>query len=330
MRTHSTFIFLGLLVLAPASAHAFDCKKAATSIEKAICASPGLTRQDDELSKAYGSARAASSDKERKPLAVSQKRWIATRENMCGSSEGKDLEKCIGDETANRMSYLNAAPVSGPGYNGKLIPVLLQQQGSKTLYDLDYTLLKFAAPQTPAEKLLNAEAQKILDEAPLGPQSEESPAETPLSREVAFLLSYASPKMISVSSSLYSYEGGAHPNGGLSNINIDMVAGRMIQAADVFPSNARSELAAECKRQLVAEKLKRNSETDYDIATDSNFQEKTIADSIDDFSRWSIFADKATVTFDAYTVGSYAEGAYACEFPMARLKSMARPEAPLP
>jgi hypothetical protein len=36
------------------------------------------------------------------------------------------------------------------------------------------------------------------------------------------------------------------------------------------------------------------------------------------------------VNFDSYAIGSYAEGTYACDFPMAELKALARPDSPLP
>jgi hypothetical protein len=36
------------------------------------------------------------------------------------------------------------------------------------------------------------------------------------------------------------------------------------------------------------------------------------------------------VNFDSYAIGSYAEGTYACTFPTAELKALARPDAPLP
>ena len=63
---------------------------------------------------------------------------------------------------------------------------------------------------------------------------------------------------------------------------------------------------------------------------DPNFQESAIAEHLDNFQRWTISADKAVVTFDSYAIGAYAEGPYECTFDMPELKSLAKPDAPLP
>ena len=55
-----------------------------------------------------------------------------------------------------------------------------------------------------------------------------------------------------------------------------------------------------------------------------------IAEHIATMSRWSLAEDEATVSFDAYAVGPYAEGSYGCTFAMDALKRLAKPGAPLP
>jgi uncharacterized protein YecT (DUF1311 family) len=319
------------LLLTAAPAHALDCSKAATPIEKAICASPDLLKQDSDLSKAYGVARTAVAGDQRKSLALAQKRWIETRENICGNLEGNGLSKCVADETRKRLSLLTAAPESGPGYPGKMVPVFLQQSGGGAVYDLDYALLQFVKPATKAEKRLNADVTKILAEAPRKSDDNEAPSGMMLSQMSSFSLSYASPLMISIAQDFYAFEGGAHGNGGIANINLDMKSGNILTSGGLFSPAALNDLTAECKRQIIAAKIERNKDdAEYDIAGDPNFQEKTIADGVDDFTRWSVFAGQAVVTFDSYAVGSYAEGPYECEFPMAKLKSLAKNPNPLP
>ena len=55
-----------------------------------------------------------------------------------------------------------------------------------------------------------------------------------------------------------------------------------------------------------------------------------IAEHIATLPRWSFTASEASVSFDAYAIGSYAEGSYDCRFAMTDLKSLALPGAPLP
>ena len=49
-----------------------------------------------------------------------------------------------------------------------------------------------------------------------------------------------------------------------------------------------------------------------------------------DAVRVAEYIESASVNFDSYAIGSYAEGTYACTFPTAELKALARPDAPLP
>jgi uncharacterized protein YecT (DUF1311 family) len=321
--------WIAVLALLPSSAaQAFDCAKAATGVEKAICASPELKRQDDAMSASYAAARAASKPAERKMLALSQKRWIAQREAQCdGELDGK-LNACINEQTTERLSFLTGRPVGGPGYGAPIVPIVIQQEGTTKRMDYDYTLLRFALPKTKAEKLLNDEIAKITSEVKLGEDEEES--EQMLSSAVAATLTYASPKMISITLDLYDYEGGAHGNSGRNAMNIDMATGEYVKGSDIFLEAARKELTAECKEQLLRQKRERGYGDGYDPKTDSNFSEAGIAESMGDFGRWAIYADKALVFFDAYEVGSYAEGPYECEFPMTKLKSLASTLNPLP
>jgi glucose/arabinose dehydrogenase/uncharacterized protein YecT (DUF1311 family) len=69
------------LSLQAAAAASFDCAKASTPTEKAICADPILSRLDEQLDDAYRVAqkRAAS----RTALRDAQRQWLATRRDVC-------------------------------------------------------------------------------------------------------------------------------------------------------------------------------------------------------------------------------------------------------
>jgi uncharacterized protein len=77
-------LFLGLLLLSPSVfAASFDCDKAATFIEKAICAEKPLSDLDDLLSQTYKKAHSNSSNA--KTLETAQRDWLKTR-NHCADS----------------------------------------------------------------------------------------------------------------------------------------------------------------------------------------------------------------------------------------------------
>lgn len=311
-------------------AHAFDCTKAATKVEKAICVNTDLIASDSEMAKAYASVRGASTAAEKKMLALSQRRWIEQRENACSYAAEAELASCISKETNERRLLLQGAPESGPGTLSRLVPVFLQQVGTAKIYGLDYALLRFANPQSAGEKLFNAQSKKILSEAPVEPHGQDEFEDRVLTREETFAISYASPDLLSVADSFYSDDGGAHGNGRVSNINIDMRSGKEINTSDMFASETIKTLTLECREQILQRKQVNDSAEKYVPEADANYQESTIADHINNFRRWTITAEKAIVTFDSYAIGAYAEGPYECEFDMPKLKALAKPDAPLP
>jgi uncharacterized protein YecT (DUF1311 family) len=67
----------------PESATSFDCKRAATGVEKMICHSSVLARQDGDLGEALWFLRRELNPAERAALIRSQRAWLKRR-NSCG------------------------------------------------------------------------------------------------------------------------------------------------------------------------------------------------------------------------------------------------------
>ena len=96
------WLSLAAVVLAANPAQAFDCAKAATPVEKAICGDDTLKSLDDRMSEAYGTVRKLSTETERPMLTRSQKAWIAEREANCRKSE-IGMVPCVSDMTRERL-----------------------------------------------------------------------------------------------------------------------------------------------------------------------------------------------------------------------------------
>lgn len=97
---------VALLVLAwPLLGHAasFDCAKAASSAEKAICSNGSLSKLDNDLSLAWRKASRRGSDAA--ALKVTQQRWLKVRD-ACGDDDG-----CLGDRYRERLASLNGTPL---------------------------------------------------------------------------------------------------------------------------------------------------------------------------------------------------------------------------
>lgn len=92
---------LGLVLMSTTNlAASFDCKKAATLVEKAICANPKLSQLDQALGKAYTQALSRTSDKAK--LQAEQKDWLAKVRNPCRT------EHCIQEVYQIRLAELTA------------------------------------------------------------------------------------------------------------------------------------------------------------------------------------------------------------------------------
>ncbi|TCL00626.1 uncharacterized protein BXY66_3273 [Shimia isoporae] len=83
----------------------FDCAKAGSSAEEAVCASDALAALDLELARVYGLAATSDLSSERlNELKATQRGWIKGRDECWKSSLG--LEACVGNEYAFRIAEL--------------------------------------------------------------------------------------------------------------------------------------------------------------------------------------------------------------------------------
>jgi len=322
-------VFLSLS-LSGGSAKAFDCAKATTTTERAICADPALKAADDAMGAAYAALRHSFSGSEASMLQLAQKRWLKLRDDRCAPESGKDLTSCLLKFTSERRLLLEGAPESGPGAGARIVPVFIQQEGSAKQYDVDYTLLRFADAASAGQELFNRQLDEIGKKAPLGPHNEEVLEGMQLSAIASAALSYASPRVISSAINIWSFDGGAHGNGGLTNVNVDLTGGRLITFDTLFDAADKEPLVISCRQQIKEQKTEKMGGEEFKPADDPNYQEATIDEHIADLTRWSFTSEDAVVTFDAYAIGSYAEGSYTCTYAMGLLRSLARDPELLP
>lgn len=90
-----------LAALAPslAAAASFDCAKARTKVEKLICKDPQLSRQDEDLAKAYGEALKLWDGQIAAYVKVSQRGWMGARA-LSAPGMGGGGELCEDDRAA--------------------------------------------------------------------------------------------------------------------------------------------------------------------------------------------------------------------------------------
>lgn len=93
LRSMSLLCGVLLSVGTPAVAASFDCRKASSAVEKAICASPELSGLDSALGAYYRQAMASLAPASRDALRSGQKTWLQTR-NACAAVPDK-LAGCL-------------------------------------------------------------------------------------------------------------------------------------------------------------------------------------------------------------------------------------------
>src|SRR5688572_6771286 len=83
-----TLVLATCLFVAPAMAQeaSFDCKKASTPMEKAICGSDYTAQLDRALDELYRAAL-AKAGAERAAAEAAQKQWLVTRDARCGRAK---------------------------------------------------------------------------------------------------------------------------------------------------------------------------------------------------------------------------------------------------
>jgi uncharacterized protein len=82
-------------------AASFDCKKANTLVEKAVCSNPKLSKLDDALAKAYQRTLASTSNAD--TVKTEQKTWLTTVRDICKT------EACIEKAYQTRLAELQGA-----------------------------------------------------------------------------------------------------------------------------------------------------------------------------------------------------------------------------
>lgn len=314
-------------------AEAFDCAKAKTANEKAICADAKLKAADDAMSAAYDAVMPKLAADQQAALKANQIDWLKSRDDYCAAPEG--LTECLMDKTTSRLNFLSGKPASGPGLSGPLLPFIVAKKQTETTCASDVSLHKFTKPNGAGETAWNAAIDKMIkqagDENGVRDSTPEAPYDCDWSLEGE--LTYGSPDLIAASVNFFAFGGGAHGIYGKLPLVIDLKSGKTPVFADIFPDTAKAELIKICTAGIRAEKEKRyqdigDAETTKELLAglDQNMTDSAdaLAAGVGDFSNWIVYEDRAEVYFPPYDLGSYAEGDYACAIPKAELKKLGK------
>ena len=323
------------ILLAP-SAAAFDCAKASTDTEKAICADPAVKAADDAMTAAYQTLLKTLEGDQPGMLKASQVAWLKQREMMCGLQEqAAEKSACLLEQTTRRTAYLSATPESGPGFGDSpaLAPWLFAHPFGKNKCSADVSLFRFpGAANDPGEQALNGWVHELSTslESDYGSYADgDLPDGMECEYAASAALTYVSPAIIAMNVSVYMFGGGAHGNSSATSLTLDRKTGKALAFADVFDANAAKALTATCTAGIKDAKYARfaesgtKEEVEQLVAADMESYAEAIGTGVADFGNWLIYEDRAEVYFPPYALGSYAEGDYSCTLPKTELAAAA-------
>ena len=168
------FLLAAMAFASPA--HAFDCSKASSKVEKAICADDKLKAADDAMSKAYADVRNASR-RQGEEVAGAVADANGSRAARINAAATEDAKLNHASSIRPRAAAASPRPnlKAAPGRRPCMVPVFIQQEGDRTHTDVDYTLIRFAKPVSKGEKAVQCEVDTIAKAAPSASEAEEAP-----------------------------------------------------------------------------------------------------------------------------------------------------------
>ena len=87
----------------------FDCARAATAIEQAICSDQALAQLDRRVAEAYAWRLQLEAQGGQPPVVKDQQvAWLADRDAACGGLSGAALVSCLDDQYAQRLTALRS------------------------------------------------------------------------------------------------------------------------------------------------------------------------------------------------------------------------------
>lgn len=303
-----------LILILPAAAASFDCNKASTPLEYAICGDPELSRADENMADAFAAMRKMLSGDASARVLESQRNWHDYAERVCtddampmtGGRYDADGIACLTNVFTQRADQLKASgPVGGVLFYSvemfKVVPDPYQESWVKVATtEVSFPQIDDAGAEARA---FNAYAYSLAASA-IDPVEGEDDGTSDYALTIK--VQSVRPNLISLVQDEYFYgHGAAHPNSARSYGHVLRSEGRPLLPRDVF---AGGDWVGELK-PLIIDRLKADILAETGV-TDAIWEDLDgFEDLITDPTRWRIEEDGIAFQFQPYEVAPYAYGA---------------------
>jgi uncharacterized protein YecT (DUF1311 family) len=320
---HRTALLIALLLggtALSAQGASFDCAKAATWVERVLCADEALGDLDERLATAYRNAREAAqaepSAAER--LLSEQKAWLAERDRCT-------LLPCLRRLYERRIAELVG---SGPGaQTAALGQQQIQESAPHVSIEAVYPVLPGEGPAVAAA---NQEIRGLVDaiirdfrgeanEYAEGPDTEgEGWAGPDWSLTIDYDLPHLTDRYLAIPFSGYEYTGGAHGMPLLLPLVIDLSSGQRVPPEGLFASGSNwlERLSERCYAGLQGRDL---------LSADDQWLREGTAPKLDNYNLLFPGPEGLRVTFAPYSVAPYAAGIQEVLVPYGDLTGLMNP-----
>ncbi len=142
----------------------------------------------------------------------------------------------------------------------------------------------------------------------------------PSSLDIDHQVATLTPDLLSLLLTIYSYNGGAHPNTSTISVNWDPRLNRSLQLADLFlPQSAYGQtISTYCRRELSKLAL-----------GDPRWLADGTRFTAENYHSWNPVRAGLRITIDAYQIAAYAQGSFEVTVPWSLLRPFIRPNGPL-
>lgn len=334
MRHGSAMAFLSALALgvaglglpvsfvAPASAASFDCAKAATPLEKQICATPDFSREDEVLSRAYATALGGLSEPARAQMQKDQRAWLDYVPLSC-STDAKppvsftdDQAACLLSAFTSRVTDLEQSRMLGGWrfYTSERWAVLDDPDpewwGGVATKHYSSPRIDDTVPEAAAFNAMMAEKDRELGKM-FAEDGTLTDTDVTADTDVTVKVSTVTSDRIGLSvNSYWMGHGAAHGNYSVNYLHYLIKENRPLEASDLFSGDGWQQALAD---KALAEL---DATIDGGIWEDSR---KDIPGFVTDVTRWDFSDQGLILQFQPYEVTAYAFGAPTVTIPWSEL-----------
>lgn len=297
----------------------FDCSRAVTPQEKAICANPQLSRLDEQMAALYQALLAQLSPGAAAEVRQDQRDWIRWLPRLCPEHPDqppREFTACLLNEYTEQAAAFKNAPTRAGGmtFFPRLKLVSLPNHTPPLPYArrFDFWTGRFGWPEidrpTTRQAAWNHAVRARID-AWQGVEEAEV--------DVTWTLRAANDAFISLDLEYSRYDyGAAHPNEETRSFNWWLRIARPLKADDVFVAGSgwATALAALAFRQLAADNRLRDSWAGAPSLP------QAVVTSVKNPAIWTLDSGGLTIEFPEYSVAPRAEGRFSAAIPWSWLR----------